>query len=256
MNRHQILELLSRVANGEVGPAEAAERFRDWPMVDLEFAQLDTQRALRCGFPEVIFGAKKTSAQLAAIFGRLAASDQNVLATRVGPKGAARILRLFPEAQYDRLSRTLTLRRRPAAPAPGQIAIVAAGTADLAVAEEARITAEILDQPTRSFYDCGVAGLHRLLNQIDEIRKSSVVVVVAGMDGALPSVVGGLVDVPVIAVPTSVGYGASLGGIAALLTMLNSCAAGVSVVNIDNGFGAGYQASLINRATVSARPDL
>lgn len=246
-------ELLEELAAGRTTAAAVLRRLETLPFEALDFACVDHHRALRCGFPEVIFGQGKTPEQIEAIFAKLAATGGNVLATRVSPEAAERVGRRFPAASYQALSRTLALRQQPGAPGTGRIAIVCAGSADLPVAEEARITAEMMDQPTQTLYDVGVAGLHRLLARSAELRAATVVVVVAGMEGALPSVVGGLVQAPVIAVPTSVGYGASFHGLAALLTMLNSCAAGVSVVNIDNGFGAGYQAALINRLAAGSR---
>ncbi len=239
--------MLERLAAGTVSVSDAVEQLTMPAFEKLDFACLDHHRALRCGFPEVIFGQGKTSEQVDAIFERLAATGENVLATRVTPEASELVRRRFPDAEYHDQARTLTLRRRDQQPGPGFVAIVCAGTSDLPVAEEARITAEMMGQRTQKLYDVGVAGLHRLLAHSDDIRAASVLVVVAGMEGALPSVVGGLVQAPVIAVPTSIGYGASFGGLAALLGMLNTCAAGVSVVNIDNGFGAGYQAALINR---------
>lgn len=247
MNPVALRELLESVAGGTTDIASAMSALSQLPFENLEFARLDHHRALRCGAPEVIFGQGKTPRQIERIFERLAATGNNVLATRVGKKAAARIVARFPEAVHDTVSRTVALRQQPQAANDDYIAIVAAGTSDLPVAEEARITAELMQQRVRTYYDVGVAGLHRLLAVLDEVRAASVVIAVAGMEGALPSVVGGLVDTPVIAVPTSVGYGASLGGVAALLAMLNSCASGVSVVNIDNGFGAGFQAALIGR---------
>jgi len=226
-------KLLSQIADGQVSVETALARLRGFPYEDLAFAKLDHHRTLRCGFPEVVFGAGKSDEQVEQIFTRLAATGANTLATRVADSAAARILARFPKTPPD---------------AGRFIAIVAAGTADLPIAEEARVTAEIMDQATQMIYDVGVAGLHRLLADSALLRQATALVVVAGMEGALPSVVGGLVAAPVLAVPTSVGYGASFGGLAALLAMLNSCAAGVSVVNIDNGFGAGYQAALICRA--------
>jgi hypothetical protein len=246
VDRARLLDLLTRVASGGVSTGDALEQLARLPFEDLGFARVDHHRALRCGFPEVIFGQGKDDAQLCEIFVRLAASGVNVLATRVSASAAALAQSRIAAADYDPLSRTLVLRQRPRAARGGLIAICAAGTADLPVAEEARRTAEIMDQRVETFYDVGVAGIHRLLAQSERLRQAHVVVVAAGMEGALPSVVGGLVRAPVIAVPTSVGYGASFGGIAALLAMLNSCAAGVSVVNIDNGFAAGYQAALIS----------
>lgn len=239
--------LLDAVAAGTLSPTDAAKRLETLPFESLEHATLDHHRALRCGFPEVIFGLGKTPAQIAAIFDRLAAHGGNVLATRVAPEAAKLVKRRHRAAVHEPLARTITLRQRPSTAAADDpfVAIVCAGTADTPVAEEARVTCEIMDRRTETFYDVGVAGIHRLLSRVERLRDAAAIVVVAGMEGALPSVVGGLVAAPVIAVPTSVGYGASFGGLAALLTMLNSCASGVSVVNIDNGFGAGYQAARI-----------
>jgi hypothetical protein len=247
LNRDATRRLLEEIAAGRIEPEAALASLEHLPFEDIGFARVDHQRSLRCGFPEVIFGEGKTPGQILGIFQKLAAARENVLATRVAPDAAKVIRKRFADAEYHELSRTVTLRSSPPAWSEGFVAVVSAGTGDLPVAEEARITAEMMDQRVRTFYDVGVAGIHRLLAQSDDLRRANVVVVAAGMEGALPSVVGGLVAAPVIAVPTSVGYGASFGGIAALLAMLNSCAAGVSVVNIDNGFGAGYQASLINR---------
>lgn len=248
MNPDRLRELLDAVAAGQLSPSAAQERLKTLPFEDLGFARVDHHRALRSGFAEVIFGQGKTPEQIAAIFSRLAAAGHDVLATRVTSEAAAAVraatgLPLI----YEQTARALTLRQRPLPLSREAIAICCAGTADLPVAEEARVTAEMMGQRTITLYDVGVAGLHRLLSQSAVLRSARVVVVVAGMEGALPSVVGGLVDAPVIAVPTSVGYGASFGGLAALLAMLNSCAAGVTVVNIDNGFGAGFQAAMINR---------
>jgi hypothetical protein len=248
LNRTHLRTLLQQLATGRVDVDAAMHRLATLPYEDLGELRLDHHRALRCGFAEVIYGRGKTVRQVTDAFLRLANGQHNVLATRVGPKAAAAVRQRLPLADYHRLSRTLVLRQHAAeAESAGVVAVVAAGTADLSVAEEARRTLEIMDQRVRTFYDVGVAGLHRLLVHVRELRAASVLVVVAGMEGALPSVVGGLVDRPVIAVPTSVGYGASFGGVAALLAMLNSCAAGVTVVNIDNGFGAAYHAALINR---------
>ncbi len=263
MHPEALRKLLEKLAAGELEVDAALERLQTLPFEDLDFARVDHHRALRCGFAEVIFGKGKTDEQIEEIFLRVADTGANVLATRVEPGAARRVITRAPDAKYDGLSRTLALRQRPRIESEGFIGIAAAGTADLPVAEEARITAELMDQRTQTFYDVGVAGLHRLLAQSADLRRANVVVVVAGMEGALPSVVGGLVNAPVIAVPTSTGYGASFGGISALLAMLNTCAAGVSVVNIDNGFGAGYQAALINRlagprarSTHRASPDV
>ena len=253
MNPETLRQLLSDLAAGQTTVDDALRRLETLPFEDLEFACLDHHRALRCGFPEVIFGQGKTPAQIETIFAKLAATRGNVLATRISPEAAERLRARFPDAVYHELARAFTLRQNPSPTASGLVTVVCAGSSDLPVAEEARVTAEIMDQPVRTLYDVGVAGLHRLLAHSEELRQANVLVVVAGMEGALPSVVGGLVKAPVIAVPTSVGYGASFQGLAALLAMLNSCAAGVSVVNIDNGFGAGYQAALINRLATTGK---
>ena len=256
MDPQALRKLLEELAGGKLEVEAALQRLRNLPFEDLDFARIDHHRALRCGFAEVIFGQGKTDEQIEDIFQRLAATGTNVLATRVPPSAARRIRTRLPKAEYHELPRTLTLRQRARCESAGFIGIVAAGTGDLPVAEEARVTAELMDQSTQTFYDVGVAGLHRLLSESVDLRQANVLIVVAGMEGALPSVVGGLVDAPVIAVPTSVGYGASFGGISALLAMLNTCAAGVSVVNIDNGFGAGYQAAMINRLAGTAHQRL
>lgn len=239
--------LLSAVRAGTATVDDAVSRLRALPFEDLGFAKVDHHRTIRCGFPEVVYCAGKTPEQVVAIFEARARHGGNVLGTRAAGEVASAVCRALPNTKYDPVSRTLALRQKPAHLAEGTIALVAAGTSDLPVVEEARITAEIMDQRVATFYDVGVAGIHRLLAHSADIQKASVVVVVAGMEGALASVVGGIVDVPVIAVPTSVGYGASFQGLAALLAMLNSCASNVTVVNIDNGFSGGYVASLINR---------
>lgn len=213
----------------------------------LGFAQVDHDRARRCGFPEVILGRGKTPAQVAAIFAELAARTDRVLATRCSAAAFEAVRARVPTARWNELAGAISWRRRAAGRGEGLIALIAAGTADLPVAEEARVTATLMGARVETHYDVGVAGIHRLLRAVPRIRRARVAIVVAGMEGALPSVVAGLLDRPVVAVPTSVGYGASFGGLAALLTMVNSCAAGVSVVNIDNGFGAGYTAALVNR---------
>jgi NCAIR mutase (PurE)-related protein len=239
-------KLLEKFRAGGVGRDEVLRAFQAAPIADLGFAQVDTHRALRKGFPEVIFGAGKTPDQVVKIAGKLLDHEQNVLATRVTTEHARLLRKKFRKAVHHELARCVTIERKPLPKRPGKISIVCAGTSDLPVAEEAAITAEIMGNIVERVNDVGVAGVHRLFSRIESIREANVVVVVAGMEGALPSVVGGLVSRPVIAVPTSVGYGASFGGLAALLGMLNSCSSGITVVNIDNGFGAGYAASQMN----------
>ena len=247
MTEKTVRELLESVRAGEQSIDEAVARLRVMPFEDLGFAKIDHHRSIRCGFPEVIYCESKSSEQVAAIFDRCVNAGVNVIATRASRNAYGAVSEVHPRAQYDETARMITLRQQEKETSAGTIAIVSAGTSDLPVAEEARITAEMMDQTTAKFYDVGVAGIHRLLAYSEALQSASVAVVVAGMEGALASVVGGLVNYPVIAVPTSVGYGASFHGLAALLGMLNSCASGVTVVNIDNGFGAGYTAALINR---------
>ena len=254
MDESALKALLESVRSGSTDVAAALQQLRRLPFEDLGFATLDHHRAIRCGFPEVIFCPGKTSGQVVEIFAKLAATGNNVLATRAAPEVHQAIAKDFPAAEYHEPARAITLRQSPEQ-AAGDVALVAAGTSDLPVAEEARVTAEIMDARVTTHYDVGVAGLHRLLGATEQLQQANVLVVVAGMEGALASVVGGLVAAPVIAVPTSVGYGASFSGLAALLTMLNSCVAGVSVVNIDNGFAGGYIAAMINRLATAAGPD-
>jgi len=235
------------VRRGDVSPDEAVERLRHLPYEELGFAKVDHHRALRVGVPEVIFGPGKTPANLAAIFAKLAARGGNVLATRATPEQFAAVKKKARGAKYRELARAIVLERDSTKTGKGLIVVVSAGTSDIPVAEEALVTAEVMGNDVLHVYDVGVAGIHRLLAHGDTLSRARVIIVCAGMEGALPSVVGGLVGVPVIAVPTSVGYGASFKGVAALLGMMNSCASNVSVVNIDNGFGAGYVASMINR---------
>jgi NCAIR mutase (PurE)-related protein len=243
----ELRALLARVRRGRVSTAAAAKRIAAAPVEDLGFAALDHQRAIRTGFPEVIFGQGKTPAQIVAIARRLFSRHGLVLATRVDAAGRAALAAALPGAEVHERARCVVLRRRASRGAGrGRVLVVCAGTADLPVAEEALVTARVMGSRVELVADVGVAGLHRLLAHRERLREARVLVVVAGLEGALPSVVGGLVDVPVIAVPTSIGYGASFKGVAALLAMLNSCSSGVTVVNIDNGFGAGYAASLIN----------
>ncbi len=254
MDEKILKTLLEAVRSGRTSVPDAVEQLRRLPFEPLGFANIDHHRAIRCGFPEVIYSPGKTTEQLRTIFGKLAGTGSNVLATRAAAEAYEAVRADFPAAEYNQLARTITLRQ-DGGEAIGHIAIAAAGTSDLPVAEEARVTAEIMGQRVTTHYDVGVAGLHRLLSQSDALRAANVIVVVAGMEGALASVVGGMVASPVIAVPTSVGYGASFGGLSALLTMMNSCAAGVSVVNIDNGFAGGYIAALINRQSVQIPKD-
>jgi pyridinium-3,5-biscarboxylic acid mononucleotide synthase len=254
MKRSSILELLAQVERGDLTPDAAAERLATLPFEDLGHTRIDHHRSLRAGLPEVIYAGGKSAEQTAAIFARLAASGvdvlaTHVLATHVNEETAQLVLAAHPQATYHRVPQVLALRQSPPTEMNGRIAVLCAGTSDLRVAEEAAISAETFGARVTRLYDVGVAGLHRLLAVSGELREAHAVIVCAGMEGALPSVVGGLVGVPVIAVPTSVGYGASFGGTAALLGMLNSCSPNVSVVNIDNGFGAAYIATLIARAS-------
>ncbi len=247
MQEEQIRGLLEGVSQGTLAVDEALQKLRSLPFESVgNFAHLDQHRALRCGFPEVVFGQGKTPEQVVQIVQRLGERNDRVLVTRVTPEMSAAVLAQVPELTYDASARILVLDKFPDRVKKPGVFVLSAGTADIPVAEEAALTADLMGNQIERLYDVGVAGIHRLLNQVDRLQKARAVIVVAGMDGALPSVVGGLVSVPVIAVPTSVGYGASFQGLAALLTMLNSCATGVAVVNIDNGFGAGVLASRIN----------
>jgi NCAIR mutase (PurE)-related protein len=249
MTPETILEMLQRVRDGGLRPEEAMERLANLPYEEAGFAKIDHHRRLRTGLPEVIYAGGKTAAQVGEIFFRMAAAGGNVLATRVDEAAFAAVKALVPEAQYHPVARIAALQQATPAgnESAGSLAVLCAGTSDLPVAEEAAVTAEIMGAEVRRIYDVGVAGLHRLLAHREDLQQVEVVIVCAGMEGALPSVVGGMVGAPVIAVPTSVGYGASFAGIAALLGMLNSCSPNVSVVNIDNGFGAAYVASAILR---------
>jgi len=250
MNRQELRDLLDQVRSGGTTPEAAhgqlLQFLRQSPYEDLGFARVDHHRHIRQGFPEVVFGQGKTPDQIAAIARTLVGAGQNLLVTRTTAEAFRAVAAALPDAQFHEIARCITLESRPAPRGRGTIAIAAAGTADLPVAEEAAVTATVMGNPVDRVYDIGVAGLHRLLKEHDRLCAARVIVVAAGMEGALPSVIAGLVDVPVVAVPTSVGYGASFGGLTALLAMLNSCATGVSVVNIDNGFGAAAIASSIN----------
>lgn len=245
MNPTQIEELLQEVRNGQVPVKQALQRLRSMPFEDLGFASLDHHRSLRQGFPEVVFCEGKTTAQVVAIARSFIKNHGPFLATRAEPTVARAIRRLDRRARYYPDARVVAIHQTPLKQR-GHVLVVTAGTADVPVAEEARVTAEVMGSRVERLYDVGVAGIHRLLGRKERLFDAQVIIVVAGMDGALPSVVGGIVDCPVIAVPTSRGYGASFGGLSALLTMLNSCAAGVGVMNIDNGFGAGCLAHRIN----------
>jgi NCAIR mutase (PurE)-related protein len=254
MNPRDLDALLRAVSDGRLTPDQAAERLRSLPYEDLGFAKVDHHRALRRGFPEVVFGAGKSPEQILAIAEKIVGRAQNLLVTRTTAEVHQLLAARHPEARWHEAARIVSIVVSPTPPLPGSVAVVCAGTSDVPVADEAAITAEFLGAEVFRIYDVGVAGLHRLLDRTEAIRRARVVIVAAGMEGALPSVVGGLVEAPVIAVPTSVGYGASFQGLAALLAMLNSCASGVAVVNIDNGFGAGYMACSILRTGAAAGP--
>jgi NCAIR mutase (PurE)-related protein len=252
MNLDNLASVLDRYKAGGIDLETALSELKGLPTKELGFAVLDSQRHLRQGFPEVVYAEGKSPEQFAAIISELLQRGSPVLATRARNEHFEAVRGLSSDLVYDAASRTISARRTPTAPDDlGYIAVVTAGTSDIPVAEEAAVTAEVFGNRVERVYDVGIAGIHRLFARLDTIRGAKAIIAVAGMEGALPSVLGGLVAVPVIAVPTSIGYGASFGGIAALLTMLNSCAAGVSVVNIDNGFGAGYIASMINTSSQS-----
>ncbi|HVJ09104.1 MAG TPA: nickel pincer cofactor biosynthesis protein LarB [Acidisarcina sp.] len=253
--RETLLALLQEVRSGIVDPSEALGQLSHLPFEDVGFAKIDHHRSLRIGLPEVIYAAGKTAEQVAEIFFRMARKGGDVLATRADAAAFDAVRELVPGAKYHEVPRIITLRQQSVRQLPGNIAVLCAGTSDLPVAEEAAITAEAMGASVDRVYDVGVAGLHRLLSQHEVLGRAKAVIVCAGMEGALPSVVGGLVGAPVIAVPTSVGYGAAFGGVAALLGMLNSCAPNVTVVNIDNGFGAAYVASMILRQSAVAADD-
>ncbi len=244
---HEFRSLLSEVKAGSKSIDEAVRRLKHLPFENLGFARIDHHRSIRQGFPEVIFGRGKTVRQVTAIVKSMLANHHNILVTHSDGRMFQQIKKIAREARFHKDSKTIVIWRDKTIYGKGKILVVSAGTADIPVAEEALVTAEVMGNEVESLYDVGVAGIHRLLSERDQLLKARVIVVVAGMEGALPSVVGGLVSVPVIAVPTSIGYGASLQGVTALLGMLNSCSSNVTVVNIDNGFGAGYVASLINR---------
>jgi NCAIR mutase (PurE)-related protein len=247
MNREKLENILRQVKEGKRDISQAMEELCQLPYADLDFARIDHHRELRTGYPEVVYCAGKTSEQVRAIFAAMDKEGSNIIATRADKSLFEAIQPAFPRAVYYDPARIISIRNADVIPSPTPIAVITAGTSDLPVAEEAAVTAELLGNQVIRIYDAGVAGIHRIFASLTTIRSCSVAIVIAGMEGALASVVGGLVDIPVIAVPTSVGYGAAFQGLASLLGMLNSCAAGVTVVNIDNGFGAGFAASKINR---------
>ena len=249
MDQQQLKHLLEEFKQGRINIADVLQKLRDLPFEDVGDALIDHHRALRQGVPEVIFGEGKTVEQLQSIISHMTGKNNNILATRINPEKADALVKIFATAEYDPVARTLVLTNKPIeTTGRGKVLVICAGTSDLPVAREAIVTAKVLGNEVEELVDVGVAGIHRLLAKTETLHNAAVIIVVAGMEGALPSVVGGLVGVPVIAVPTSVGYGAAFGGIAALLGMLNSCAGGVTVVNIDNGFGAAFAATRINRS--------
>lgn len=247
MDKEYLTNLMRKVAEGNTKPEEAVEILKDLPFEDLGFANIDQHRNLRTGYPEAVFCQGKTPEQIAVIMKELARQNANIIGSRATEADFEAVRKVLPDAEYDPQARMIVRIKEPVPKREGTIAVVTAGTADIPVAEEATVTAQALGNKVDRIYDVGVAGIHRLFAKLDQIRSANVLIVVAGMEGALASVVGGLVERPVIAVPTSIGYGANLGGISALLSMLNSCANGVGIVNIDNGFGAAYLASNINR---------
>ena len=247
MTEDQIRRILDQFKTGSLSADDALARLRTLPFEDLGFANIDHHRSIRQGFPEVIFGAGKTVDQVAKIVEAMYKHDHNILVTRTTAEHFQRIQQIAPEAEYFETARAISVQKDKTIHGKGTVMVISAGTSDIPVAEEALVTLKVMGNNAESLYDVGVAGLHRLLGRRDQLNRARVLIVAAGMEGALPSVVGGLVSVPVIAVPTSVGYGASFNGVAALLGMLNSCASNVTVVNIDNGFGAAVVASLINR---------
>ncbi|MGB2764593.1 MAG: nickel pincer cofactor biosynthesis protein LarB [Candidatus Aminicenantaceae bacterium] len=244
--KSQLEDVLKKVHQGKLSPKEALHILKDYPYQDLIFAKIDHHRELRKGFPEIIYGLGKTDNQILKIAQEIIKKGSNLLVTKAGPEVFKKLKKKIPKVRYNPLGKVIYLKQKKPIPGKGKIAIVTAGTSDIPVAEEAVVTCDILGNKTDKIYDVGVAGLHRLFGEYDKINKAKVIITIAGMEGALPSVIAGIVKIPIIAVPTSVGYGASMKGLAALLAMLNSCPGGVGVVNIDNGFGAGYLASLIN----------
>ncbi|EJE7234609.1 nickel pincer cofactor biosynthesis protein LarB [Clostridium sporogenes] len=246
MNTEDIKKLILDIKNDKISLEEGVNILKDLPFKDLGYAKIDNHREMRVGYPEVIYCAGKTVDQIKGIIEFMITKENNILGTRATKEAYEEVRKICPEAEYNELARTIVIKKREVKSKDGYIAVVTAGTSDIPVSEEAAVTAELFGNKVERIYDVGVAGIHRLFDKLELIRGARVVVVAAGMEGALASVVGGLVDKPVIAVPTSIGYGANFQGLSALLSMLNSCASGVSVVNIDNGFGAGYLASMIN----------
>ena len=250
MNQETLTKLLSQVAQGSMSVSDARTQFEDLSFEDIDFANIDHHRSLRKGFPEVIFGQGKTSAQIIGILERMIPREEVILVTRIDEKKAGDVIKALPAAEYFQDARLLRIQKKtPAATGFGKILIISAGTSDIPVAREAALTAQAMGNEVDTLFDVGVAGIHRLFAHKDKIAKASVIIVIAGMEGALPSVVAGMVKAPVIAVPTSIGYGTSFNGMTALLGMLNSCSSNIAVVNIDNGFGAGYMASSINHVS-------
>ncbi len=250
MNQETLTKLLSQVAQGNMSVSDATTQFKDLSFENIDFANIDHHRSLRKGFPEVIFGQGKTSAQIIGILERMVAREDVILVTRIDEKKARDVKKALPAAQYFQDAQLLRIQKKaPAATGFGKILIISAGTSDIPVAREAALTAQAMGNEVDTLFDVGVAGIHRLFAHREKICTASVIIVIAGMEGALPSVVAGMVKSPVIAVPTSIGYGTSFNGITALLGMLNSCSSNIAVVNIDNGFGAGYMASSINHVS-------
>jgi NCAIR mutase (PurE)-related protein len=251
MNQETLTKLLSQVAQGSMSVADARTQFQDFSFEDIDFANIDHHRSLRKGFPEVIFGQGKTSAQIIGILERMVPREDVILVTRIDENKARDVKAVLPVAEYFEDARLLRIQKKvPAATGVGKIIIISAGTSDIPVAREAALTAQAMGNEVETLFDVGVAGIHRLFAHREKIFEASVIIVIAGMEGALPSVVAGMVKAPVIAVPTSIGYGTSFNGMTALLGMLNSCSSNIAVVNIDNGFGAGYMASSINHVSV------
>lgn len=247
MSETELKKILEEVKKGKLDIPEAIKKIKDISCTDIGFAMIDHQRELRTGYPEIIFGSGKTPDQLKCIVELMLKKDTNILATRCSREQYEVVRKVCKEAKYHEIAGIISIRKKEVKETKTYIAIVTAGTSDIGIAEEAAVTAEFFGNKVKRIYDVGVAGIHRLFKRLHDIRGAKVCIVIAGMEGALPSVVGGLVDKPVIAVPTSIGYGANFGGLSALLGMLTSCASGVSVVNINNGFGAGYMASMINK---------